>query len=61
MKYFKIADRVDGKEFYISSVLPNESAAHIALSLHLDETRSYNIKEISYNEFAENTRKVFEN
>ena len=60
MKYFKITDITTNTSYYISSTLPNETPAHLAISLHLDPEKKYNIEEVSYQEFFEETKKVFE-
>lgn len=60
MKYFKITDLTTAEDHYISSVLPNETATHVALTLHLDLGHKYEIEEVPYNEFYEVTKKVFE-
>lgn len=60
MKYFKITDITTNTSHYISSALPNETLAHLAISLHLDPEKKYNIEEVSYQEFFEETKKVFE-
>ena len=59
MKYFKITDLITGDEHLISSSLPNETVAHVAMSAHLDSKKKYNIEEISYNDFYQDTEKVF--
>ena len=60
MKYFKITDLITGNEHLISSSLPNETVAHVAMSAHLDLEKKYNIEEISYDDFYQDTKKVFE-
>jgi hypothetical protein len=60
MKYFKVTDITTADEFFISSTLPNETPAHVALTLHLDDSKKYVIDEVSYQEFYEATEEVFE-
>ena len=60
MKYFKITDITTNTSHYISSTLPNETPTQLAISLHLDPEKKYNIEEVSYQEFFEETKKVFE-
>ena len=60
MKYFKITDLITGDEHLISSSLPNETVAHVAMSAHLDTEKRYSIEEISYDDFYQDTKKVFE-
>lgn len=59
MKYFKVTDLTAETTHYISSTLPNETVAHVALTLHLDTEKKYNIEEISYDEFNQEIEKVF--
>lgn len=51
MKYFKIVDLTTMEEHFISSPLPTESPAHVALSAHLDLDHKYSITEVSAKEF----------
>ena len=60
MKYFKVTDITTADEFFISSTLPDETPAHVALTLHLDDSKKYVIEEVSYHEFYEATEEVFE-
>lgn len=60
MKYFKVTDITTADEFFISSTFPNETPAHVALTLHLDDSKKYVIEEVSYHEFYEATEEVFE-
>ncbi len=56
MKYFKVTNVNDPEEeFYISSTLPNETPAHVALTLHLDLDKQYKIEEVSAEEFYRET------
>lgn len=59
MKYFKITDLTTGTEHYISSTLPNETVAHVAITAHLDPEKKYNIEEVSYDDFNQEIEKVF--
>lgn len=59
MKYFKVTDLTqEDEEFYISSTLPNETPAHVALTLHLDIDKKYKITEVSGEEFYRETEDV---
>jgi hypothetical protein len=51
MKYFKIIDLTTGKDYLVSSTLPNETAAHVAMSAHLDLEHKHRVEEISAREF----------
>ena len=57
MTYFKVTN-VDNPEdeFYVSSTLPNETPAHIAMTLHLgsDDGR-YDVVEVTKEEFERET------
>ncbi len=59
MKYFKITDLTAGTDHFISSTLPNETAAHVMLTSHLDPERKYTIEEVSHDEFTQEIEKVF--
>ena len=59
MKYFKITDLTTETTHYISSTLPNETTAHVAITAHLDPEKKYTIEEISYDEFNQEIEKVF--
>ena len=57
MKYFKITnikDKDDEWEFYVSSTLENETPAHLALTLHLEDDQ-YEITEVTKEEFDRET------
>lgn len=51
MKYFKITDLTTGEEHFVSSTLPNETPAHVAMSAHLDLEHKYNIEEVTSRAF----------
>ena len=52
MKYFKITDLTTGKDYMVSSTLPNESCTHVLMSAHLDPDHKYTIEEITAKEFC---------
>lgn len=57
MKYFKITnikDKDDEWEFYVSSTLENETPAHLAIALHLEDDQ-YEITEVTKEEFDRET------
>jgi hypothetical protein len=47
MKYFRVTDLTTGKDYLISSTLPNESCTHVAMSAHLDPNHKYKVEEIT--------------
>lgn len=51
MKYFKITKLSTREAFFVSSDLPNETPAHVALSAHLDTENKYVVQEVSAKEF----------
>lgn len=55
MKYFKLTDLTTREELYISSTLPNETTAHVAVTLHLDLDKKYKIEEVPKEEFDRET------
>lgn len=52
MKYFRITDLPTGKDYLISSTLPNETPTPVAMSAHLDTTHKYRVEEITVREFC---------
>lgn len=52
MKYFRITDLTTGKDYLISSTLPNETPTHVAMSAHLDPEHKYRVDEITAREFC---------
>ncbi len=56
MKYFKVTNTNDQEEeFYVSSTLSNETPAHLAMTLHLDFEKEYQIVEVTQEEFERET------
>ena len=57
MKYFKVTNVDDPEvEFYVSSTLPNETPAHLAMTLHLGSGDGrYDVVEVSKEEFERET------
>lgn len=56
MKYFKVTNINDQEdEFYVSSTLSNETPVHLAMTLHLDFEKEYQIVEVSQEEFERET------
>lgn len=56
MKYFKVTNIKDQEdEFYVSSTLSNETPVHLAMTLHLDFEKEYQIVEVSQEEFERET------
>lgn len=56
MKYFKVKDITKDVEFYISSMVPNETPMHLAMTMHLGEGDGrYDVVEISKEEFDRET------
>jgi hypothetical protein len=51
MRYFKIVNLSTGDIHYVSSTLPDETTAHVALTAHLDSNYEWEIKEVTYFEF----------
>lgn len=52
MKYFKITNLTTNEIFYMSPMLPNERATHIAMSAHLNPANKYSIEEVSFREYC---------
>jgi hypothetical protein len=59
MKYFKITDLRTGDSFYISSTRLGETVRALAAALNLNNSKHHEIKEVTYNEFYNETEKVF--
>jgi hypothetical protein len=57
MKYFKVTNVDDPEEeFYVSSTLPTETPAHLAMTLHLGSGDGrYDVVEVSKEEFERET------
>lgn len=52
MTYFRVLNIDTNAEFFVASTLSNETAFHLAASMHLGESGGrYDIKEISKDEF----------
>ena len=52
MKYFKITNLTTNEIFYMSPMLPNDRATHIAMSAHLNPANKYSIEEVSFREYC---------
>ena len=55
MKYFKPNWTLPQEKNSIFSTLPNETPAHVAVTLHLDLDKKYKIEEVSKEEFDRET------
>lgn len=55
MKYFKVTNVTEDEEFYVSSTFENETPMHLAMTLHLDLDKSYDIAEVTKEEFDRET------
>jgi hypothetical protein len=51
MKYFKITNLTTQEDHFVSSTLPNESAAHVMTTVHLSPVYKYTVVEVSAKEF----------
>ena len=58
MKYFKITDTT-GNEAYASSTRADETVTTLGVALRLNNEDYSEITEITYNEFSNETEKVF--
>ena len=59
MQYFKITDLSTGEESYASSNRGGETVRTMAVLLDINKSKHHEIKEVTYDEFYNETEKVF--
>lgn len=57
MKYFKVTNKDTEETYCVSSLLPNETPTHVAMSEHLDPRYRYNVEEVTAKEFHKQQRR----